>query len=278
MTEKEKKEKKNKMPLPKDKTKVKDWKDKIAKTLKGRRCCMTTEWAKGHTPWNKGIKGTHFSPKTEFKKGQRPKNYMGGLRVTERDGIEILIRNKGRYSYQKDGKQIKVGKYESLARHNYRKAFGEFPKEMIVFHKDGDILNNDIENLELITRKELLKRNSYRNIKSCVICGTNFPAKVKKCKTCSKECRREYNIIIGKEYAKNHREKSREGHRKYREKNREKIREGAKIYREKNRDKLRKIGKKYRDKKNEEYKKFLLENETFRTKELNTIIPISINR
>lgn len=29
---------------------------------------------KGHTPWNKGLKGIHLSPATEFKKGKKPHN------------------------------------------------------------------------------------------------------------------------------------------------------------------------------------------------------------
>lgn len=28
------------------------------------------QFAKGHKPWNKNLKGTHFSPETEFKVGQ----------------------------------------------------------------------------------------------------------------------------------------------------------------------------------------------------------------
>lgn len=37
--------------------------------LKGR-----VEWQSGHEPWNKGQKGIHLSPKSEFKKGRTPWN------------------------------------------------------------------------------------------------------------------------------------------------------------------------------------------------------------
>lgn len=30
------------------------------------------DFKKGHTPWNKGMKGIHLSPKSEFKKGEHP--------------------------------------------------------------------------------------------------------------------------------------------------------------------------------------------------------------
>jgi hypothetical protein len=35
----------------------------------------------------------------------------------------------------------------------------EVPKGCVVYHKDGDIYNNDLDNLEIITRAELLMRN-----------------------------------------------------------------------------------------------------------------------
>jgi len=200
------------MPQPKDKTKVKEWKENISKGLMGKRCSMATEFAKGNTPWNKGTKGLMKKNKTSFKKGNRPKNYMGGMKICK-DGIYVRVGNKT-YSYGK----LKVGKYESLARVKYRKAFGDFPKEMLVFHKDGDMLNNEIDNLELISRGENLKRNQYKNKKFCVICGLEFTARVLKSKTCSLECRKEYNKMLNKEWGKKNKEKVKEGCKRYREK------------------------------------------------------------
>jgi hypothetical protein len=201
------------MPQPKDKTKVKDWKEKISNSLKGRRCCMKTEFKKGSISWNKGKKGLTKANKTSFKKGHKPKNYMGGLRVSDRDGIYIRCED---YKYD-NGKRI-VGKYESLARYNWKKKFGKIPKNSIIFHKDLDRLNNDIQNLELISRKELLKRNQYKNKKDCIICGLEFIARRKTDKTCSKICNREYNRLLTKEYMKKNKEKHRLYNKKYREK------------------------------------------------------------
>ena len=207
------------MPQPKDKTKIQDWKDKISRTLKGRRCCMRTEWKKGHIPHNKGLKGIHYSPKTEFKKGQKPQNYRGGYKICK-DGIYVRV-GKQKYSYQVNGKQMIVGKYEQLARKKYREAFGKFDKKMIIFHKDGDIYNNEIENLELITRAELLKRNQYHNEKICVSCGKKFMAKSNYVKNCSHKCIKKYAKICNAKWVLNNLEKSRKHKSKYRQKIRE---------------------------------------------------------
>ena len=185
------------MPQPKDKTKVQDWKDNISKKLKGRRCCMRTEFKRGRKSWNFGTKGLTHRNKTSFKKGQMPVNFMGYYKVCK-DGIYVKT-TKGKYSYMRNGKQIRVGKYENLARIKYREAFGDFDKKLLIFHKDGDIFNNEIENLELISRKENLRRNMYKTTKICVICGTQFKCRVLKQKNCSKECSKEYKKEYDKE-------------------------------------------------------------------------------
>lgn len=205
------------MPQPKDKTKVSEWKQKISNSLKGRRVSMSSEFSRGIIPWNKGLKGTHFSPKTEFKKGHKPANYMGGMKLCK-DGIYIRVGKKTYPYIDKDGKKIEVGKYEQLARKKYRDKFGKFDKNKCVFHKDGDIFNNEIENLELIDRKELLKRNQYQNKKQCIICGKEFLARTNYCKTCSKKCCKENCKRLNRLYSKTHREKYKEYNKKYRAK------------------------------------------------------------
>lgn len=194
----------------------KETKEKIRLKLLGRRCSMSSEFRRGITPWNKGTKGLMKANKTSFKKGNIPKNYMGGLKICK-DGIYIRV-GKQNYHYKRNGVKMKTGKYESLARNKYRKAFGDFPKEMVVFHKDGDVLNNELDNLELITRGENLKRNQYKNTKRCVICGTEFLAKVLKSKTCSIECRKEYNKILNKDWVERNKGKVNEYKRKSKQK------------------------------------------------------------
>ena len=59
------------------------------------------------------------------------------------------------------------------ARQIYKKAFPEQDiTNLIIFHIDGDKTNNDISNLKLITRKELMQwRTSriYKQFNSCCL-------------------------------------------------------------------------------------------------------------
>lgn len=187
--------------------------EKIRTTLEGRRCSMKSEWAKGHTPWNKGTKGLMKANKGSFKKGNVPKNYMGGFKMCKY-GIYVRV-GKGKYSYQVNGKQVVVGKYESLARKKYREAFGDFDKKLCVWHKDKDVYNNEIDNLELITRVELLKRNYNKNNKNkikknCSICGKEFLARTNYQKTCSKKCSIKNCRRLNKNYQNQRRRKIKE--------------------------------------------------------------------
>lgn len=98
----------------------------------------------GHTPWNKGKKGIHLSPKSEFKKGQKPKNKMkiGTTTVrTDKSG------NKRRW--------IKV--YEPNVWIEYAKfvwihKYGAIPMGLLTHHLDKNTLNDNIENISLVTR------------------------------------------------------------------------------------------------------------------------------
>lgn len=101
-------------------------------------------FTRGTEPWNKGVKGLHLSPATEFKKGRVSLRHLpvGSIRVRE----------------DKNGKQrshIKVAepnKWELLAVVVYERAHGPVPAGMVVHHRDRDSLNDDINNLQAMTR------------------------------------------------------------------------------------------------------------------------------
>jgi hypothetical protein len=111
--------------------------------------------AKGTVPPNKGKKMSpeayEKSKHTFFKKGHQPHNtkYDGHERICSKDGY-ILIR-------------ISKGKYVHKHRLIYELAHGPIPERMAVAFKDGNKLNLELSNLELVTRKELALRNSIHN-------------------------------------------------------------------------------------------------------------------
>jgi len=111
---------------------------------------MSSRFEKGYIPWNKGLKGIHHSPKTEFKKGHLPHN-------TKYDGyISLRTKKNEQYYYIR----IAKGKYTTYQRYLWEKNFGKIPEGMIIVFKDGNSLNCDLKNLEMISRAENLKRNT----------------------------------------------------------------------------------------------------------------------
>ena len=107
---------------------------------------------KGLIPWNKGKKGIHLSPNTQFKKGQ----FVGQEHPSWKGGVQRM-KNDCVYIYTGNGKR------ERRPRLVWEAHYGEIPKGYLISHKDGDRYNDNIENLELITRAELLKRNRSKN-------------------------------------------------------------------------------------------------------------------
>ena len=86
--------------------------------------------------------------KTTFQKGnmemEKHPCWKGGVQVSKRDGVILNIGNH---------KRIR------RARYVFELEYGEIPKGFVVIHKDGNRDNDNIENLEAISRKENLIRN-----------------------------------------------------------------------------------------------------------------------
>jgi hypothetical protein len=104
-----------------------------------------TSFKKGHKTWNKGLKGIHFSPETEFKKGQK------GINWKEVGSINCRIDkvNKKRQWIKIEEPNIWI----EYAKFIWIKNNGKIPKGYLIHHIDNDILNDDINNLALLTRK-----------------------------------------------------------------------------------------------------------------------------
>lgn len=108
----------------------------------------------GHQTWNKGLQGLDIGGKaTRFKPGNRPHTWrpIGSERVTD-DGIRQRKVSDTGYP-PRDWKAIHVLMWEAEN--------GPVPRGHIVVFKDHNRENLEIENFELVTRQELMRRNSY---------------------------------------------------------------------------------------------------------------------
>ena len=111
-----------------------------------------TRYQPGFTSWNKGkaIGSQGNSVKTQFKKGSTPANVLpvGHVRINTEGYKDIKIAPG-------------TGNWVQLHHHNWKMAHGEYPpKGMALIFKDGNKLNCEIENLELVSRKDLMLRNN----------------------------------------------------------------------------------------------------------------------
>ena len=125
-----------------------------AKSLKGNQYAKnsggnSTSFKPGHKPWNKGLRGIHLSPDTEFKTGRRNDNRLPVGTVTVRT--------------DKNGAPRRFIKLEpwpvpwtEFARVVWQQHNGSIPDDYVIHHIDRDSLNDDISNLQAMSRAEHL--------------------------------------------------------------------------------------------------------------------------
>jgi hypothetical protein len=118
---------------------------------------VANQFKPGHTPHNKGkqISAEIYEKvaPTMFKKGNKPHN-------TKPNGtINIRADKTGRlYQYIK----IKDCQWELLQRHVWTQANGEIPPGSVVIFLDGNYLNCELNNLQVISRRENMARNTIQ--------------------------------------------------------------------------------------------------------------------
>ena len=118
-----------------------------------------TQFQKGQTPPNKGQKMSKDVydkvEKTMFKKGNKPMNTqpIGTIHQRKDTGGKM-------YLYIK----LADSKWQLLNRYTWEQHNGPIPKGMVVVYKDGNYLNNDINNLIMITKKENMARNTIQRL------------------------------------------------------------------------------------------------------------------
>lgn len=122
----------------------------------GHRPSPKTEFKKGLAPWNKGKKGLMIGGiETQFKKGHKPQNYMPiGTEMIDGEGY---LKRK----VSDTGTQVQRWRYVHVL--NWEAMNGPIPKGYILAFIDGNKQNVAIENLQLISRAENMKRNSLHN-------------------------------------------------------------------------------------------------------------------
>jgi len=97
--------------------------------------------------WNKGTKGVMKANSGTFKKGNLPHN----------------TRNAGEESFDKDNHiLVKIGHKHWVKKHFllWEQEIGKIPKGMVLRFKNGNPHDIRIENLELITKAENMRRNT----------------------------------------------------------------------------------------------------------------------
>ena len=127
---------------------------------RARKAHQSPKWsgfAPGHKTWNKGIRFTAggASASTRFKPASLPHNYrpLGSERMV--DGF--VQRKVTETGYPpRDWVPVHHIVWQEAGR-------GKVPKDMALTFRDGDRTNFALDNLELISRAELMRRNSVHN-------------------------------------------------------------------------------------------------------------------
>ena len=113
---------------------------------------------KGQVAYNKGLKQADYmsaeaierTKKTRFQKGHKPANMTEiGTKIKDTDGYEII-------------KVANPSTWEYTHRYLWKQHNGDIPKDHIVRFKDGDKTHITIDNLELISLKENMMKNSIQ--------------------------------------------------------------------------------------------------------------------
>jgi hypothetical protein len=111
----------------------------------------TGQFQPGMETWNKGLKGTHFSPATEFKKGRASENWLPVGSETVRT--------------DKNGKPrafVKLAEpnvWRERALVVWERENGPIPEDHVIHHRDRDSLNDDPINLQAMTRPEHIEEH-----------------------------------------------------------------------------------------------------------------------
>lgn len=124
---------------------------------RGDNVGINTRFGKGHSPWNKGMVGLAIGgQETQFKKGHRGGRAqqlykpVGSERLSKDGYLERKINDD--MPLQRRWRAVHLIEWEAVN--------GPLPTGHALTFKDGDKTHHALDNLELITRAELMRRNS----------------------------------------------------------------------------------------------------------------------
>lgn len=118
----------------------------------------TNAFKKGGKPWNKGVKGIHLSPDTQFKKGHKQNNTMPVGAIT--------IRTSKRMKTRQYIKISEPNKWEEYAKWLWKRKYGYLLRGDVVHHLDGNSVNDLPDNILAIPRSDHPKIHGRWGLKS----------------------------------------------------------------------------------------------------------------
>ena len=115
----------------------------------------------GMRPWNKGLKGVHTGGvATQFKPGCR-----GGRAAEQYKPIGTERIGPGGYLERKINDDLPLqARWRAVHLLIWEEANGPVPPGHALLFKDGDRTHVELRNLELISRADLMRRNSIHNL------------------------------------------------------------------------------------------------------------------
>ena len=120
---------------------------------------LGTRFKPGQQPWNSGRKGWQAggrSTETQFKKGQKPHtwHHIGHERITDEGYVQRKMTDTG--CTRRD--------YVNVHWLLWIEHYGPIPPGMLIVFKDRNPRHLAISNLECISRRENMRRNSVHNL------------------------------------------------------------------------------------------------------------------
>lgn len=121
----------------------------------------TGRFVKGLTPWNKGKRGYMGANRTSFTRESVMADSLpvGVGRHTSKGNVCITDERVARRDPRRLDKVYMCRRRMSTARYVILRTGRKLRKDDVVWHIDRDPDNNELSNLEVITRAELARRN-----------------------------------------------------------------------------------------------------------------------